>query len=262
MTFPKYRLTLILVAVFLTACGVSLEQKKNTLGADDSSSISPSPLPQPTPPPEGPEPPHELPVLTQKLALEKKGTLAGKAYVAKVLADAFNTSTVAYQFTSTAANGVVYNRYETDAIDKYIRFNPSIFGGSCNPWSSYTSRDCGGSVVDGALTSLQVEGSVLRQLNKSKTCETLLDVGADKGLKSVAEKVGGLSAGNFVEINDSILTNLHALFFRTRAITPEELEIYRNTNLTIKNDTSPLSLTARWRAIVLLMCEDPNWEIF
>ncbi len=248
---------LVLIFCLLTQASCGLTGLDGLLKSNANSGGSQT-EPSKQPPPSYGHP--ELPAPSSKLALEKSGNLAGKTFVTSVLIGVFRSST--YYAVSSGQN-----RLDT-AVEKWVGFHSELFGTGCNPWSSYTFADCGSLGMDSAgaaNTPYALASSALRQLNKSRACEDVLDIyqfPTHMSVFAAAEKIGGLAnATTLNELNDTIITKMHALFFRSRAIKPEELTIYRNFNTQMKNDSPVVPLVDRYRALLLVMCEDPEWEV-
>lgn len=195
-----------------------------------------------TPPEEDTTPSQPL----EKLAVERVGALAGRLYVVQIFREAFISPNVTVSSYLTKANSL---------IDGVLKM-PTIFGHPCDTNNTYVGKDCGGDDTGGTQMALMVEPSTVRQLNKSKFCQDILN--ETYGIYSVAENIGERPAGVLAEVSPEGITKAYSLFFRQQSISSAELSAYVTLNNDLKNRSA--TLLNRWRVVLLMICESPEWE--
>ncbi|KYG64681.1 hypothetical protein AZI86_10745 [Bdellovibrio bacteriovorus] len=248
--------------IFLSASMIScvrLDPTKVSVSKTDGSLEEPSISPSPTPSPSAPsdDPSTDEPV--QKASVETNGSLAPRSYVSQVLKEAFGSTVVTV--TNLEVN-----------LDNYINIKPGAFGVSCNPYSTYTGRDCGGvggDFISNANSTFDPAASTVRQLNTSKVCEVILGRTENSAVYAIAKLIGeysGTSATSYNvnllnELNEANIVKLFGVFYRGRDITPEELSIYVGMNADLIAKSPTVAKVDRWRALALMMCESPDWGV-
>lgn len=271
MTFFQRRVisyNCVLAALLTIGCLNLKEQKIDPALANDSGPGSGGGNSTPAPPVVNPilhPDPVAPPVEIQKADLQRKGAMVGKKYVSKVLnevlADATYTGFSLYPVT-----------------DLWVTYKGNSFGEACNVYSSFAGKDCSAqgstgttgfsSGVVGAQFPMVSEGSTLRQLNKMQLCDILFS--SDNALRAAANKIGAVniassatpSSRTLLPVTDTIIQNLFKLFYRGRAMTSAELNIYNQLNSTLLlQGTESSTRMTRYRLILIMMCESPDWEI-
>ncbi|QDK38358.1 hypothetical protein [Bdellovibrio sp. NC01] len=171
----------------------------------------------------------------------RKVHVVSKDYVASIFREVFTS-------TATPVTNL-------DAlIDKWVTFKGAQFGGSCDMYSSFSTRDCNGSISNTDLGYFTDDNTV-RESFRVQMCENVL--GVDAGVSAALEKVSLTMAS---PINPTNVALAHSLFYRGNP--PEELTVNTlidlNTTLTAAN--APLK--ERWRAVLTQVCESPGWQLF
>ncbi|MBO9666286.1 MAG: hypothetical protein J7501_05685 [Bdellovibrio sp.] len=171
----------------------------------------------------------------------RKQHVVSKEYVAGIFREVF---------TSTK-----YPISNLDAlIDKWVLFKSAQFGGSCNFYSVYSTKDCNGSTANANLPYF-TEDNTVRESFRIQLCQNVL--GVDAGVNGALEKVGLTIAS---PVNATNLTLAYGLFYRHGP--PETLVLNSLLDLDSTLTAGKADLKERWRAALLQVCESPNWQLF
>jgi hypothetical protein len=235
----KKTIACIFASSFILSGCLPSETAKTTTGSASNGSIG---LPTTPSGLNGPKPPADL------VESMRTGPLVHREYIQKVLSEVFMSAT----YNATADNLIYGFAGKPNQLAR-----PSVFGLSCDLYSSAGYLDCGGDFASGATVPLMVEPSAVRQISKLKLCEQIVSL--TDAPKAAAEKINELTAGNLNEISTTNLPKIFSLFFRNRDISPAELSAYSTFNTTLKNNS--VSVTDRWRSILTELCESPEWEV-
>ncbi|MNK19501.1 hypothetical protein D3C87_377230 [compost metagenome] len=181
------------------------------------------------------------PVETKPELPTRKQHVVTKSYVAALFREIF-TSTA---FPVTDLEGL---------IDKWVVYKGAQYGGACNIYSSYTSKDCNGALSNVNLDYF-TDNNTVRESFRIQLCENVL--GLNNGVSAALEKV---SLKNSSEINAASITAAYGLFYRNGP--PETLVV--NTLLDLNNTLAADKVTVaeRWRAMLGQICESPAWQLF
>lgn len=155
---------------------------------------------------------------------------------------------VAYPHNYTAAPNL------RGLIAKWILNRPVQYGGSCNPYDTAATSDCGGDVSNADLPSFTDHNS-LRESYRLQFCQNIL--ANDSGVAAALEKISITAS---VSPTKSNITQMYSLFYRDD---PPDADTI-NSLLALNNQmtTSAEPTLERWRAITLQICESPGWQLF
>lgn len=175
--------------------------------------------------------PVELPV--------QKIQVVNKEYVASLMREIFTTTA-----------GPVPNL--EGLIHQWIMTRGAQYGLGCNPYSSYTGRDCGGDISNSNLPA-KADANTVRESFRIQFCENIL--GMDEGVNAILQKLRNRGAAPTADT----VRQVYGLFYRgdeaPEAVVNSLLDLDRT--LALKNET-PLE---RWRALALQVCESPGWQL-
>ena len=178
----------------------------------------------------------------EKAAIKRKGRMVSRYYLADVFREVFGNPT-----------------FSIDTAIKPVLYKPTIFGTACDVNSSYAAQDCG-AILSGTGGDLLLESTTIRQLTKLKACEDIL--GSNYTIYTAAGLVNGMSTATAPkELTDEMLPEIYALFFRMRSMTPAELKGYSAMVKALKAKTPAVTTVDVWRAVLLAVCESPEWEV-
>ncbi len=137
-------------------------------------------------------------------------------------------------------------------INKWIMFRPAQFGGSCNPYDSYSARDCGGDISNANLPQ-STDHNTVRESFRLQFCENIL--GKDEFVSAVLGKITSTAAGP----NANSIEQVYKLFYRDQDINPLTINslVDMDHNLAQKSEV----MIDRWRAVILQVCESPGWQL-
>ncbi|WP_374074008.1 hypothetical protein [Bdellovibrio bacteriovorus] len=137
-------------------------------------------------------------------------------------------------------------------INQWIVNRGPQYGLGCNPYSSYSGRDCGGDISNSNL-STHMDDNTVRESFRVQFCENVL--GMDEGVSAILSKISNAPAAP----NAQAAKQVYGLFYRgdeaSDLVISSLLEFDRA--LAVKNET-PLE---RWRALALQVCESPGWQL-
>ena len=137
-------------------------------------------------------------------------------------------------------------------LNQWIINRGGQFGQGCDPYSSYSSRDCGSSVTNANL-AFQTEDNTLRESYRVQFCENIL--GMDQAVNAVLEKIANRS----VAPTSLAVKQIYGFFYRgdeaSDAIVASLMAL--DTTLAQKNE----SVMDRWRGVILQVCESSGWQL-
>lgn len=137
-------------------------------------------------------------------------------------------------------------------IDRWIINRGAQFGLGCNPYSTYSGRDCGGDVTNANLPT-HVDGNTIRESYRVQFCENVL--GTNEGVEAIVSKLSPRPTAP----NRQAIAQIYGLFYRGDG--PTEFVINSlmvlDRHLVKQNET----VLERWRAIALQVCESPGWQL-
>lgn len=140
-----------------------------------------------------------------------------------------------------------------EKLEQWIVTRPSAFGGSCNPYDTYGTIDCGGDVTNAALP-VYTEASSLRESYRLQFCS---EVSADNDLLAAA--LSKIPARKSDTPNVTTIGGLYELFYRDESPSDEIIETLMTLDSELaKAGEPPLE---RWRALLLQVCNSPGWQL-
>ncbi len=179
--------------------------------------------------------------VVEKVPVKRKGRMVGRYYISDLFREVFHSPSFAI-----------------DTAIRPILYKPNIFGTACDVNSSFAGQDCG-AVISGTSADLLMESTTVRQLTKLKACEDILHSSA--AVLTAAGLTSGLaSATSPKEVTDALLPEMFSLFHRSRPMKAEELKAYSTMVKALKTKTPTMTPMDQWRAVLLAMCESPEWE--
>lgn len=138
-------------------------------------------------------------------------------------------------------------------INKWILYRPAQFGGACNTYSSQSQKDCNGDVANVNMAA-NVDDNTIRESYRLQFCRTTL--GFDEFVDSALSRVS--IARNHTPDADKIL-QVYSLFYQDTEAEPLVVESLVALDESLKAANEPL--LERWRALLLTLCESPNWQL-
>lgn len=137
-------------------------------------------------------------------------------------------------------------------VEAWVTNRGSQFGLGCDTLSSYSGRDCGGDST--ASNSPQfVDHNTVRESYHLQLCRQIL--ASDIAVNNVLEKI----KPNLPVPNKDAVISLYNLFYR--GDDPNENIINSLLDLDHSLAQSRESTIERWRGLILVVCESPNWQI-
>lgn len=138
-----------------------------------------------------------------------------------------------------------------DLIFTWIYSKGAQYGQGCDPYSSWSARDCGGSVTNANL-GYYAEDNTVRESFRIQFCENVL--GMDQGVQAVLEKISRKSQTPDIEA----VAQIYDLFYRSGEVNEAVLSslIDLDRSLAKQNET----VMNRWRAVILQVCESSGWQ--
>ena len=137
-------------------------------------------------------------------------------------------------------------------LNQWILNRGGQFGQGCDPYGSYSGRDCGSSITNANL-AFQTEDNTLRESYRVQFCENVL--GMDQAVNAVLEKIVGRS----VAPTPTAVKQIYGFFYRgdeaTDAIAASLMAL--DTTLAQKGE----SVMDRWRGVILQVCESSGWQL-
>jgi hypothetical protein len=137
-------------------------------------------------------------------------------------------------------------------LNQWILNRGGQYGQGCDPYGSYSGRDCGGSITNANL-AFQTEDNTLRESYRVQFCENIL--GMDQGVNAVLEKVANRS----VAPTPVAVKQIYEFFYRgddaSDAIVASLMAL--DTTLAQKGE----SVMDRWRGVILQVCESSGWQL-
>jgi hypothetical protein len=138
-------------------------------------------------------------------------------------------------------------------IDKWVLFKGAQYGGSCNFYSTYSTRDCGGSNSNANIGSYTDDNTV-RESYRIQLCENIL--GQNNGVNAALEKAGLTSAS---AVNAANVVAVYGLFYRDNPANPNVVNTLLDLNKSLIEKNAPAMNI--WRATLSQICESPGWQL-
>lgn len=169
----------------------------------------------------------------------QKVQVVNREYVAALMREIFTTST-----------GPIANL--EDLIDLWIMNRGAQYGLACNPYNTYSGRDCGGDISNANLP-IKTDDNTVRESFRVQFCENIL--GQDEGVNAILEKISNRPSA---PTKDAV-RQVYALFYRGDGASDEVVNslMELDKSLALNNE----STTERWRALALQVCESPGWQL-
>ncbi|MNS64206.1 hypothetical protein D3C72_973270 [compost metagenome] len=165
--------------------------------------------------------------------------LGNKRYVASLLREVFTSAATPVPNLEALLNQWIINR-------------GAQFGMGCDPYSTYSARDCGGSVTNANLP-YRADANTVRESFHVQFCENVL--GMDQGVTAVLEKIANRPS---VPNSDSV-RQIYMLFYR--ADQPSTIVINSLLDYDKVLAQGNESTLDRWRGVILQVCESPGWQL-
>ncbi|KYG61416.1 hypothetical protein AZI86_17025 [Bdellovibrio bacteriovorus] len=238
------------------------------------------------------------PVL-QKSEVGSRGAMVPRQYMKQIFKDLFSASDFTSHPLQDPDLSLVMSAGITSQIHNLVITQTGSFGPSCNFYGSYqtlsttAAQDCGGAsgdAVSNAISDFAAQSSTVRHLNTAKVCEMILggetvrvtrigstntdDINFERSIYAAAKNISGstvylspkitsnvISGYELAELDENAITALYGLFNRSREISAAELEIYSDFNERLKITSPPTTNVNRWRSVLLMMCESPEWTL-
>ena len=171
-------------------------------------------------------------------APSQKLLVYNRTYVASLVREVFSSSTA-------------FPHLEV-LINQWILKRGGQYGQGCDPYSSYSGQDCGGSIANANL-AFQTEDNTLRESYRVQFCEHVL--GFDQAVMAVLEKVSNRSTAPTA----GAVRQIYGFFYRgddaPDAIVASLMEL--DTTLAQNGE----SVMDRWRGVILQVCESSGWQL-
>ncbi len=170
---------------------------------------------------------------------QQKIQVANREYTASLVREIFTDSNYPVTDLEPLVLEWIYNR-------------SAQYGSACNPYSTYSGRDCGGDSSNANLP-LRIESNTIRESFRIQFCENIL--GIDNALHALLGKLEKKYPGPTPEA----IIELYQLFFRGDGPTQQVVESLVDLDISLKekNETE----FNRWRALALQICESPGWQL-
>lgn len=137
-------------------------------------------------------------------------------------------------------------------INQWVFFKGGQYGQGCDPYSSYSGYDCGGSIVNSNLP-YQSEDNTVRQSFNVQICENIL--GMDQAVNAVLQKITNPSAAPTA----ATVGQIYEMFYRGDDASSDVINSLLTMDYSLaQNGETP---TNRWRAVILQVCESPGWQL-
>lgn len=179
------------------------------------------------------------PAQKEVLLPTQKTLVVNREYVADLMREIFTSSATPVPNLEALINQWIINR-------------GAQYGLGCNPYGSYSGRDCGGDISNSNLP-ITTDDNTVRESFRVQFCENVL--GMDQGVNAILEKLTNRATAPTTDT----IRQVYALFYRgdeaSELIVNSLLDLDRA--LLAKNET-PLE---RWRALALQVCESPGWQL-
>lgn len=169
----------------------------------------------------------------------QKMQIANRRYVAHLIREIFSSK--------------VYPHPNLESlIDKWVLNRNAQFGLGCDPYSTYSGKDCGGDVSAANLPPT-IDDNTIRQSYRIQLCDSILS--HDNAVHSALEKMKTDSAVP----DEASIGRVYRLFYRGEGATKETIDALVTMDSELaESGESPLD---RWRALILQVCISPGWQL-
>jgi len=168
----------------------------------------------------------------------QKMQIANRGYVAQVLRGVFTSST--YPIGNLEA-----------LILQWVGGRDAQFGLGCDPYSTYTGRDCGGD-ISAANLPYTADDNTIRHSYRVQACDNIL--ANDNAVNAALEKVTLTSLAP----NADSIRQIYGLFYRGDGASPEVIAALVEMDRSLAEAGE--STLHRWRAVLLQVCTSPGWQ--
>ncbi len=189
--------------------------------------------------------PIEHPTLEQKtLPSSQKLMLAHRNYIVTLFKDIFESENYTIRNSSKGSLD--------DILEHWIGHKGTQFGLACDPYSSQSTADCAGDISNANGAIIKDDGT-LRESYRLKACRDILD--SENAVEAALEKINRSSQIP----NKSSVIQIYELFYRDT----NAGELTVNSLLELDRELSKAneSVYERWRALLLVVCESPGWQM-
>lgn len=169
----------------------------------------------------------------------QKVQVVNREYVAELMREIFTTS-----------NGPVPNLEAL--LNQWVINRGAQFGLGCNPYSSYSGRDCGGDISNANLP-VQTDDNTVRESFRVQFCENIL--GTDEGVQAILEKISNRPVAPTADA----VRQVYGLFYRGDGASDLIVSSLLDLDKTLALKGEPT--LERWRALALQVCESPGWQL-
>jgi hypothetical protein len=166
--------------------------------------------------------------------------IVNKTYVGSIIMEVFTSTTF-----------VVPNLVAT--VDQWVTNRGTQFGSPCDPYSSYSGKDCGGSITN-SQTPANVDDNTLREAFHIQLCENVL--GVDQAVGAALQKISAVST---TAPTLATVRAAYGLFYRADGPTNDTVSTLMAMDASLAANNEPM--LERWRGILLQICESPGWEL-
>jgi len=168
----------------------------------------------------------------------QKMQIANRGYVAQLLRENFTSVT-------TPVPGL------ESILLNWVGSRDAQFGLGCDPYSSYTGRDCGD--ISAANLPYTTDDNTIRQSYRVQVCDNIL--GFDAAVSAILEKIKVDSLAP----NANGIRQIYLLFYRAKNSVPNDIVdalVAMDRSLAESGETP----TDRWRAVISQICLSPGWQ--
>lgn len=181
----------------------------------------------------------------EKVDVSQAGQMGNRNYILSVFKEIYASTTFPNNAVTIATN---------------VLAKPGVFGLACETISSGGDVDCGGDVGAGTTGVILPQANSMRQLQVLKLCE---DVLVDpKAVNAAAEKIGEINGTVLNEISAANIPKIFGLFYRQRDIASVEMNAFVQFNQSLKSAPANMTLVNRWKSLLVMICESPEWQTF
>lgn len=169
----------------------------------------------------------------------QKMQIANRGYVTELMREVFTSTT----YPVPALEGVIL---------QWAGKRDAQYGLGCDPYSTYSGRDCGGD-ISAANLPYTTDDNTVRQSYRIQLCENIL--GYDNSVNAALEKI----QVNSLAPNADGIRQIYELFYRGDGAPQEVVDALIAMDRTLaENGESTIN---RWRAVLLQICTSPGWQL-
>lgn len=169
----------------------------------------------------------------------QKVQVVNREYVASLMREVF-----------TRSSGPVPNL--ESLLEQWIIKRGAQYGLGCNPYSTYSGRDCGGDISNANLP-IKADDNTVRESFRVQFCENVL--GMDEGVNAILEKISNRPAAPTADA----VRQVYGLFYRGDGASDIIVASLLDYDKALALKGEPVM--ERWRALALQVCESPGWQL-